>query len=78
MEDGYRIQISGGNAGPYFLIAGTDGKVPAVTANGRNLTKVPSREALYFQEGYFKREDGMVILKVNPSIDYDIVCSVGE
>ncbi|MDD7739541.1 MAG: glycoside hydrolase family 31 protein [Fusicatenibacter sp.] len=78
MEDGYRIQISGGNAGPYFLIAGTDGKVPAVTANGRNLTKVPSREALYFQEGYFKREDGMVILKVNPSTDYDIVCSLGE
>ncbi|MGN0315061.1 MAG: TIM-barrel domain-containing protein [Fusicatenibacter sp.] len=77
-EESCRIRIFGGTVGPYFLISGDRNLSGGWTVNGRVLPRVPSKEALYFQEGYLEKEDGRVIMKINPSTAYDIVGFKGE
>ena len=71
-ENGYRIRISGESVGPYFLIPTTGMPVSSIFVNKRKLNAVPSREALYFTEGYLTGEGGLLIMKINPPTVYEI------
>lgn len=69
-KDGETVQIQFVNSklGPYIMFAGMENKIEKITVNGREVKKVPSKEALYFGEGYLEKGN-TVLMKMNPVIE---------
>lgn len=70
-DEEMQIHLSGREIGPYIMFAGLETSIAKIVVNGRELTKVAAKEALYFTEGYHEKEDS-ILLKLNPFTEYEI------